>query len=319
MPPFPKPAFDYVYDPAAELRALRRFRRTEPGRAIPAKTSDRLLLATWNIANLGVQERLDSDYRLIAEIVSWFDLVAVQEVNDNLRGIQAVHAHLPRRYRLIFSDASGNQERQAFLYDAAKVRPLEEVGRLSIPPSLTRQIRPPGTTLAFPGFDRGPYLASFQSGSFRFLLANVHLFFGSTEKADIERRVLETYAVAWWANRRRSGRHSYVTDTIPLGDFNLPKAIKGDPIYDALTYRGLELPEHTSQIGSSIASDNRYDQIAFFPGSTKARFTGEMNVFDFDNALFRDLYEDKGLKPFLAFSRYRISDHRPLWIQFSIE
>ena len=121
MPPFPKPPFDYVYDAPAELRALRRFRRTEPGRAIPAKASDRLLLATWNIANLGVQERLDSDYRLIAEMVSWFDLVAVQEVNDNLRGIQAVHAHLPRRYRLVFSDASGNQERQAFLYDATKV------------------------------------------------------------------------------------------------------------------------------------------------------------------------------------------------------
>lgn len=316
MPPFPKPGFDYPYDPAVEIRALRRFRRTQPGRAIPAKSAAKLLLATWNVANLGLQERVSADYQVIAEIVSWFDLVAVQEVNDNLRGIQAIQAHLPRRYRLVFSDASGNQERQAFLYDSAKVRALEEVGRLSIPPSLTRQIRFTGTELVFPGFDRGPYLASFQSGSFRFLLANVHLYFGSTEKADIDRRLLETYAVAWWANRRRRGRHSYVPETIPLGDFNLPKAVKGDPIYDALTYRGLELPKHTSRVGSSIASDNHYDQIAFFPGSTKNRFTGEMNVFDFDNALFRDLYADKGLKAFLAFSRYHISDHRPLWIEF---
>jgi endonuclease/exonuclease/phosphatase family metal-dependent hydrolase len=316
MPPFPRPGFDYAYDAAAEIKALRRYRRTQPGRAIPAKSRGTLLLATWNIANLGVQDRIPSDYALIAEIVGWFDLVAVQEVNDNLRGIQEVLARLPRRYRLVFSDASGNQERQAFLYDSTKVRQLEEVGRLSIPPTFTKHIRFAGVELAFPGFDRGPYLASFQSGGFRFLLANVHLFFGSEAKADIDRRVLETYAVAWWANRRQTGKHSYVRDTIPLGDFNLPKAVTGDPIYDALTYRGLELPSHTSRIGSSIASDNHYDQIAFFPGGTKDRFTGQMSVFDFDGALFRGLYEERGLKPFLSFVRYRISDHRPLWIEF---
>ncbi len=42
-----------------------------------------------------------------------------------------------------------------------------------------------------------------------------------------------------------------------------------------------------------------------------------MNVFDFDNALFADLYRDRGLKPYLAYARYHISDHRPLWAEFS--
>jgi hypothetical protein len=174
VPPFPKPKFDYSYDPAKEVSALRRYRDTEPGRAIPAKSDNRLLLATWNIANLGVQDRLD-------------------------------------------------QERQAFLYDRTKVSQLEEVGRLSIPPSQTKQIKLPGTTITFPGFDRGPYLGSFQSANFQFLLVNVHLFFGSDKAANIERRILETYAVAWWANKRRNDQSSYVTDTIPLGDFNSAK------------------------------------------------------------------------------------------------
>ena len=316
MPPFPKPKFDYSYDPAAEVKALRRYRDTEPGHGVPAKASNRVLLATWNVANLGVQDRLDSDHQLIAEIMSWFDLIAVQEVNNNLRGILAIRDQLPSRYELLFSDASGNQERQAFLYDNTKVRQLEEVGRLAIPPSQTAQIKLPGTTLVFPGFDRGPYLSSFQSGKFQFTLANVHLYFGSEKKADIERRILETYAVAWWANKRHTDKHSYGTETIPLGDFNLPKAVKGDPIYDALTYRGLEIPKHTSQIGSAIASDSHYDQIAFFPGGAQDRFTGQMNVFDFDNALFRDLFNDRGVKPYLTYARYHISDHRPLWAEF---
>jgi len=80
---------------------------------------------------------------------------------------------------------------------------------------------------------------------------------------------------------------------IPLGDFNLPKAEASDGTYRALTSRGLVLPPHTSQIGSSIAADNHYDQIVFFPGSTQNRFTGATNVFDFDGALFRDLYETR--------------------------
>src|SRR5262249_29467549 len=205
-------------------------RTTGPGRPTPPKAPNRRPLPPWNIANPGVQDRLDSDYQLIAEIMSWFDLIAVQEVNDNLRGILAIGDQRASKYELLFSDASGNQERQAFIYDRTKVSQLEEVGRLSIPPSQTKQIKLPGTTITFPGFDRGPYLGSFQSANFQFLLVNVHLFFGSDKAADIERRILETYAVAWWANKRRNDQNSYVTDTIPLGDFNLPKAVKGDPV-----------------------------------------------------------------------------------------
>jgi hypothetical protein len=221
-----------------ELGALRAHARR---REVPKRSRDRLLIATWNIANLGVQERRPSDYRLLAEICGWFDLVAVQEVNDDLRGLRALHATLDDRYRVAFSEASGNQERQAFIFDSRKVRLLEKVGRLSIPPSQLRQIKLSGTDQPFPGFDRGPYLAAFQARSFRFLLVNVHLFFGSDAADDIERRALETFAVAWWADRRRRSKHAFTTDIVPLGDFNLPNITPDDPIHRALTARGLEL------------------------------------------------------------------------------
>lgn len=316
MPPFPRPRFAYDYDLAREIAALRAYRKQKPGRQIPAKARDRLLLATWNIANLGVQDRLDSDYALIAEVMSWFDLIAVQEVNDDLSGIDAIHAKLPARYDLLFSDASGNQERQAFLFDTRKVSKLKEVGRLSIPPSQLKNIKLPGTTTPFSGFDRGPYLASFASGGFRFSLLNVHLFYGSDKPADIDRRTLETFAVAWWADSRHRDSKSYLVDIVPLGDFNLPKAAAGDRIYDTLVSLGLEVPPHTSQIGSAIASDSYYDQIAFFSGNTQTRFTGASNVFDFDGALFQDLWQARPDKPFLSYLRYHISDHRPLWAEF---
>jgi endonuclease/exonuclease/phosphatase family metal-dependent hydrolase len=316
VPPFPKPRFAYEYDLDRELAALRAYRRQKPGRQIPRKGSDRVLIGTWNIANLGVQDRLESDYALIAEMIGWFDMVAVQEVNDDLRGIDAIHALLPARYDLLFSDASGNQERQAFLYDTRKITRLKEVGRLSIPPRDLRVIKLPGTTTPFNGFDRGPYLASFACGEFRFSLLNVHLYYGSSDPVDMDRRTLETYAVAWWADQKHRDRRSYVPEIVPLGDFNLPKTEPGDRIYDALVSLGLEVPPHTSQIGSAIASDSYYDQIAFFPGSTKTRFTGASNVFDFDGALFHDLWQSRPGAPFLSYLRYHISDHRPLWAEF---
>jgi endonuclease/exonuclease/phosphatase family metal-dependent hydrolase len=321
MPPFKKPTVRYSYDVSSELRALRAYERTKEGRDIPDKAANRLLLATWNIANLGVQERTDADYRLIAEMIGWFDLVAVQESNDHLAGIYAILDHLPNSYRLLFSNAAGNHERLTFVYDSKAVSVLEKVGEVTVPPVEIRAIKLPGVRQTFQGFDRSPYIGSFQANKLRFLLVNAHLYFGSEKKASsIDRRCLEAYAIARWADEREKNKNAFSRDIIVLGDFNLPKVDVNDRVYQALTKRGLHLPDHSTRIGSSVASDSAYDQIAFFPGSTGAKFTGQSGVFDFDGALFHDLWtkqdEKKNLTPFLDYVKYHISDHRLLWAQF---
>jgi endonuclease/exonuclease/phosphatase family metal-dependent hydrolase len=216
------------------------------------------------------------------------------------------------------SDIAGNKERMAFVYDTTKVAQLEKVGEVSVPPADFPQIKLPGIQRKFDGFDRNPYIVAFQAGTFRFQVVNVHLFYGSEKPADIERRSLETYAVARWCDLRRKSKYVYASDIIAIGDFNLPKTVPGDAIYDALTKRGLQLPQHSSEVGSSIASDNHYDQIAFFPGETEQEFTDNTGVFDFDGAVFKTLWEDRGRKDFLTYVRYFLSDHRPLWAEFAI-
>jgi endonuclease/exonuclease/phosphatase family metal-dependent hydrolase len=319
MPPFPKPSFSFSYQVQTEIAALR-LHKAKPDRLIPSKATNRLLLATWNIANLGVQERRSQDYQLIAEMISWFDIVAIQEVNDNLSGLRGIQQHLPTTMRTLFSDEAGNNERMAFIYDSTKVTLREKVGEIAIPPSESRYITLPGITQKFDGFDRNPYMAAFQAGSFQFLLVNVHLYYGSDSAVSMNRRSLETFAVARWADNRRKSPNCYCQDIIALGDFNLPKTKPGDPIFDALTSRGLHLPEHTSEVGSSIASDNHYDQIAFFPGQTSQEYTGNTGIFDFDTAVFSTLY---GTNPnstqkqnFFAYVRYYLSDHRIMWAEF---
>jgi hypothetical protein len=102
---------------------------------------------------------------LLAEVIGWFDLVAPQEVNDDLRGLHGIQAELSDDYATIFNDPGGNRERFAFLYDKRKVSPREEIGELTIPATDLPKIKLPDIPARFVGFDRNPMLASFKSAT----------------------------------------------------------------------------------------------------------------------------------------------------------
>lgn len=317
MPAFPKPGFPYSFDLQKEKKALRKYRDTKEGRDIPESTTANLRIATWNIANLGAQDREEDHLKIIAEIISWFDLVAIQEVKENFSDFYAIKKLLGNSFGCMISDASGNNERMAFLYRENKVKVLEEVAELAIPPSDFKNIKLPGVTEKFSGFDRSPYMVSFRAKNFEFCLLNVHLYFGDdSQKASIERRCLEAFCVSRWAKLRSKSKYSYTANVFAMGDFNLPKRSDDDPIHAALVSNGLMLPEHTSKVYSNIVNDKAYDQIAFFPG-LKSRILND-GVFDFDNAVFADLFQNKTPAQFRSYIKYYISDHRPLWIELDV-
>jgi len=56
----------------------------------------------------------------MAQIIKKFDLIAIQEVKNDLGGIEKLQRKLGKRYRFLFSDPSGNAERLAFCYDSKK-------------------------------------------------------------------------------------------------------------------------------------------------------------------------------------------------------
>lgn len=334
MPAFPKPRYDYDYDLKAQLKALRAYPKQagKEDRAIPPASNKRLRLATWNIANLGVQERREKDYRLIAEIIGWFDAIAIQETNDNLSGLNGIIAQLPKRYRAVFSDPGGNRERYAVIFDTEKATLLDEIGRITVPPKDLASVKLPDVKRKFEGFDRNPYLVSLRVGKLEFVLADVHLYFGKEDSESIERRCLEAYAIGRWADLRRRDKNSYTPNVIALGDFNLPVRDESDPIYRALTSKGLHLPEHSTKIGgtdpvidtdpvkgSNLNNDAQYDQMAVFPGPMEEAIE-QSGVFDFDGALFRDLWGEtkKEQTRFRAYVKYYLSDHRPLWASLKI-
>jgi len=328
MPSFPKPNFSYDYEVDHEISKLRQWKAF---RNVAEKKNNSLLIATWNVANLGDQQRRPKDYRLIAEIISWFDVIALQEVKENLDSLSQLVAHLGSDYRVFYTDASGNNERMTFFYDSTKVRTRELVGEVAPYPHDLKNIKLPGVQQKFEGFDRNPFIQSFLWSDFRFCLTNVHLYFGSAKNPtkSIERRQLETLAVARWATQQAGSKHNSEPDIILLGDFNLPFMEQGDPIYKILLKYGLVTTEHSTEIGTTLPTESKgktktvyhYDQIAFFPNTGK-HYTQETGVFDFDGALFGDLWkqvEQKKRKQseFNAYVKYYISDHRLLWAKFT--
>ena len=68
---------------------------------IPGKTAEgTLLLATWNIRQFTDNRRPES-YMYIAEILSRFDLVAIQEVKEQMKGLEEVMKILGKNWAFI--------------------------------------------------------------------------------------------------------------------------------------------------------------------------------------------------------------------------
>jgi hypothetical protein len=110
------------------------------------KSDKRVLLATWNIRDFdsnkfGQGPRLEESFFYIAEIISAFDLVAVQEVSRDLTALNRVMQILGREWDYIATDTtegpSGNAERMVFVYNTEKVWFRKIAGEVVLPKGQT--------------------------------------------------------------------------------------------------------------------------------------------------------------------------------------
>jgi hypothetical protein len=307
----------FHYSLAIERQALL---ATRVLRNVAQKGPGKFIAATWNLTNFGIQQRSDDDLALMAEIISWFDLVAIQEIADSLIHLRKMMSFLNPDYSVVLSDIGGNDERAGFIYDSSKVTRLELAAEVAVPPSDHRFIRMKGVSGAFNGFDRNPYAVAFSTGSgasqIEFTAVSAHLFFGSHSYYDEDRRALEAYALARWASQRHTSAGAYSQNILVLGDLNLPKRDDSNNIFKALKAKGLILPKHSTAMGSSLKDDKEYDQVAFHTGHMQNAYVNS-GVFDFDHTPFFANAWDVGPSYFNAALRYHIADHRPLWVEFT--
>ena len=141
---------------------------------IPSRKVDKnLLIASWNIKEFGhTTQRLNEAYFYIAEIISRFDLVAIQEVKSTLKDLQIVMRILGSDWNYIINDItdgdSGNSEQSAYLFNNKRLRLSGLAGEIVLWPAITE-----GSEIK--QLKRTPYITGFKAGWKSFTMINLHL------------------------------------------------------------------------------------------------------------------------------------------------
>lgn len=302
---------------------------------IPAKTrEDKLLLATFNIREFDSNNkkngpRTTESLYYLAEIISAFDIVALQEISQDLTGLKKVARILGPDYNYFLTDVTegrqGNGERMAYIFDQKKVLFRNIAGEIVLPSNPKNPV---------PQFARTPYLVSFQAGWFKFNLCTVHIYYGKDTGEKFEQRVTEIENLSMFFKKRAKVEDE---NFILLGDFNILD--NEDRTMEALLKGGFKIPDALmKRTGSNLKKDKFYDQIVYKEGKNKVKFSGNAGVFDFFETVYSDnekdlYYEDfcntmkangkefsKEIfnKKFREWKTYQMSDHFALWVEFDI-
>jgi len=324
-----------IKDAAERARTIAGLKALRPALAaqIPAKaTTDTLLLATWNIREFDSGRyglRSDESYFYIAEILSRFDLIAVQELRQGLYPLQRLQRILGSWWDFIVTDVtlgtSGNSERMAYIFDRRKVSFTGLAAELVLP-------KKTGATEEPLQFARSPYVAGFKAGWAYLTLLTAHIYYGKSVAVE-PRRLQEitdfAQTVAKHADKYSSapqyepGKPGDPGNLIMLGDFNIFS--RQDATMQAITSAGFVVPAELQQVpGSNVDKNKHYDQIAYYQRLSGMRTTGRAGVFDFFEHVYQDAsaYEPvrngRG-RSFKEWRTYQMSDHLPMWIEFSVD
>ena len=298
---------------------------------IPPKTAgSNLLIATWNLrmfssltrkwtAQSGDSPKRDlRGLRAICEIISRFDVIAIQEIMGDLRALRDMMEFFGPDWSFLMTDVTlgdaGHNERMAFVFDNTRVQPSGLACELVVPPEWLSEIAEDALQNQFA---RTPYAVSFRCGDKTFILVALHVDYGDSSAE----RIPELKGIArWmsdWANRSNKWHHNLIA----LGDFNIDR--EGDLLWQAFTSTGLTVPDDLNSVQRSIfadpdhpALDKYYDQIAWFQ-SDSGSIALSMNYskgggFDFLPHVYTNTLLSKNS------ISYRISDHYPLWVEFML-
>lgn len=297
---------------------------------VPKKTLDtNLLIATWNIREFGKNSKAKRNaeaFHYIAEVISAFDLVAVQEVAQDMDDLKALMKIIGNDWDYIVTDvtegASGNGERLAFIYDTRKVSFRKMAGEIVLPDTAAGQKQ----------IARSPFIVAFQSGWFRFYITTVHIYYGkdSETSAEFKRRMQEIGDVANFLKKRSKKE---VSNYLLLGDFNITGRTETDPTMKALKDGGFKIPPGLVALSNANTNTDRskpYDQLAYLDQKGFMEFAANadsVGVLDYykdvfrteDEAVYKKEVEKTKLRSYKEWKTYQMSDHLPLWIEFKVD
>lgn len=244
-------------------------------------------IGSFNTLHLGWSK--DKDYESMAGFISFFDLVALQEVmtEDGLIELAEALNEKEDKWEYLISPypvGSGDyKEYYAFVWNSERVELIREEGYYSGKNSKD--------------FERPPYGATFKIGEFDLTLVSCHSIFGdSVSQRRIEAlMMIDVYEYYQELDEKEN-------DILLSGDFNIPAYddsfakmySNGDQLYYGID------PTTKTTIGKSGLSSS-YDNI-FYSYKYTSEYTGNSGIIDFTNGEYRKV-------------RKSISDHLPVFIE----
>lgn len=311
------------------------------------KVGKNLLLASWNIKNFGtLKDRTAESLYYIAEIISAFDIVAIQEINSNITQFKQVLRLLGSNWKHTLSDVTegslGNDERFGFLYDSNRVTHSGLSGELVIPPELMAE------NPIISQLKRTPMFTGFESAWKKFSVVSVHLHPGEDDNdggpTDQEIRREEVRLLMQLLKEKLDISAYEDRNMIILGDTNL--YAEDTDIVQLITDEGFVESDGLQGKFTNASQSQIYDRIFFnvdpFFKLVENDAMESGGVFNFFDYVYRDdsteiqqyhqlmlshkndpstLTDDDAFVSY--FNRYwkrnQMSDHLPVWVEIKAD
>ncbi len=309
---------------------------------LPKKSNKKnLLIATWNIRDFdqgtikGTSgKRSEESLAYIAELISHFDIVAVQEVKEDLRPLEKVMSYLgkhwDKKFTGISEGSSGNKERLGFIFDKRKI----QLGDMTDEIVLSEGIRIDDTRTA--QISRTPYLVEFIFNGSKIHFCNVHIHYGASIGPKLQRRLDEIKTTAK-VLKRRIDKSSSVSHMVLLGDMNVVSP--DHQTMKLIEENGFFVPDTSINEPTNMSRNKYYDQIVF--ATRKDSFDinilsgGSLDFYEYvyreeDQAIYESIFsgfyrKDREPKTDQEKSRYyrrwksgQMSDHLIKWIELGL-
>lgn len=309
----------------------------------PKKTDNNLLIASWNIKELGhITQRLDEAYFYIAEILSHFDLIVIQEVKSTLKDLYIVMSLLGSDWNYIINDitegTAGNSERSAFIYNKKRVEFAGLAGELVLWEELTQNYE-------VKQLKRTPYITGFKSGWKTFSIICLHLHPGDSD-SDINYRRTEVELLLEAIKEKILKGRMWNENIILAGDFNLYDGPdKDEATIELINNAGFREVDSLKDKDTNASQTEAYDRLFL---TSNEYFTLGRNELGFENGgvfnpfmyVFKtneeQVYKEymkqhytgsKNLDDLTQLRKYfkhpwhknQISDHFPIWLELIID
>ena len=307
------------------------------------KADNNLLLASWNIKEFGhTTQRLPEAYFYIAEILSSFDLIVIQEVKSTLKDLYIVMSLLGSDWNYIINDITegdaGDHERSAYIYNKKRVEFAGLAGEITLWGDLTKNYE-------IKQLKRTPYITGFKSSWKTFSIICLHLQPGFSVD-DLKYRRTEVELLLKAIEEKILNDSFWNDNLILAGDFNLYEGPdKDDPTIALITNADFKEVEGLKGKDTNASQTEAYDRLFlrsneyFTLGKNEVGLEngGVFNPFNYVYKIGEEQTYKKYMKQHYAGSqnlddpaklnkyykhpwrKNQISDHFPIWAELIID